>query len=41
MTDQQYNELQNVYTKKALASMYCLQFDTFKTLQISLNLQQS
>lgn len=23
------------------ASMYCLQFDTFKTLQISLNLQQS
>lgn len=26
---------------KPYASMYCLQFDTFKTLQISLNLQQS
>lgn len=48
MTEQQYTELQNAYTKEALASMikadirtrfpepyasmYCQQFDNFKTV---------
>ena len=32
MTEQQYNELLKAYTKEALASMYCQQFDDFKNI---------